>query len=198
MTHLTLEEKLEHLKNASMEEARASGNRIIKEHSDALEKIFCEHKETSLRQAELTLKTETNRAKQDLNKALAKSQLDLKRKQGKCQTQLKNKLFKEVLELTENYMKTTAYDDLLAKHIEHALAFAQGADMTIYINPSDAAKKSALEQRTGAVLTISKEDFLGGIRAVIHDRHILIDHSFSSLLEEEYDTFLFTGGENNG
>ena len=197
MTHLTLEEKLEHLKNASMEEARASGNRIIKEHSDALEKLFCEHKETSLRQAELTLKTETNRAKQDLNKALAKSQLDLKRKQGKCQTQLKNKLFKEVLELTENYMKTAAYDDLLAKHIENALAFAQGADMTIYINPTDSSKKDVLEKRTGAVLTISKEDFLGGIRAVIHDRHILIDNSFSSLLEKEYDKFLFTGGESN-
>lgn len=198
MTHLTLEEKIEHLKNASMEEARASGNRIIKEHSAALEKIFNDHKETSLRQAELTLKAETNRAKQDLNKALAKSQLDLKREQGKCHTQLKNKLFKRVLELTADYMKTSAYDDLLVKHIENALAFAQGADMTIYINPTDSSKKAALEQRTGASLTISKEDFLGGIRAVIHDRHILIDNSFSSLLQEEYDNFLFTGGENNG
>lgn len=195
---MTLEEKIEHLKNASIEEARASGNRIIKEHSAALEKIFNDHKETSLRQAELTLKTETNRARQDLNKALAKSQLDLKRKQGKCHTQLKNKLFKRVLELAADYMKTSAYDDLLAKHIENALAFAQGADMTIYMNPTDSSKKAALEKRTGASLTISKEDFLGGIRAVIHDRHILIDNSFSSLLEEEYDKFLFTGGENNG
>lgn len=194
---MTLEEKIEHLKNASMEEARASGNRIIKEHSDALEKLFNEHKEASFRQAELTIKTETNRAKQDLNKALAKSQLDFKRKQGVCQTQLKNKLFKRVLALTDDYMKTTAYDDFLIKHIKNALTFAQGADMTIYINPSDAAKKSALEQNTDAVLTVSKEDFLGGIRAVIHDKHILIDNSFSSLLEEEYEKFLFTGGESN-
>lgn len=197
MTHLTLEEKIEHLKNASMEEARASGNRIIKEHSDALEKIFDDHKETALRQAELTIKTETNNAKQELNKALAKSQLDLKRKQGKCQTQLKNQLFKRVLELTEEYMKTDAYDELLVKHISKALSFAQGEDMTIYINPSDADKKEMLEKRTGAVLTISKEDFLGGVRAVIHDRHILIDNSFSSLLQEEYDNFLFSGGEIN-
>ena len=92
-----------------MEEARASGQPDHQRAFRRIGKIFCEHKETSLRQAELTLKTETNRAKQDLNKALAKSQLDLKRKQGKCQTQLKNKLFKEVLELTENYMKTAAY-----------------------------------------------------------------------------------------
>lgn len=197
MTHLTLEEKIEHLKNASMEEARASGNLIIQEHSDALEKIFEAHKETALRQAELTIKTETNNAKQELNKAMAKSQLDLKRKQGKCHTQLKNKLFKRVLELMEDYMKSDAYDELLVKHIHNALTFAQGENMTIYINPSDASKKEALEKRTGAVLTVSKEDFLGGIRAVIHDRHILIDNSFSSALQEEYDTFLFTGGEAN-
>ena len=69
--------------------------------------------------------------------------------------------------------------------------------MTIYINPTDSSKKDVLEKRTGAVLTISKEDFLGGIRAVIHDRHILIDNSFFFLLEKEYDKFLFTGGESN-
>lgn len=69
--------------------------------------------------------------------------------------------------------------------------------MTIYINPSDAWKKAALEARTGAVLTVSKEDFIGGMRAVIHDRHILIDNSFSSSLQEEYDKFLFLGGGNN-
>ena len=194
---MTLEEKIEHLKNASMEEARASGNRIIQEHSDALEKIFNDHKENAIRQAELTIKTETNNAKQELNKAMAKSQLDLKRQQGKCHTQLKNKLFKRVLELVEEYMKTSAYDELLAKHINNALAFAQGADMTIYLNPSDAERKEALEKRTNASLTISKEDFLGGIRAVIHDRHILIDNSFSSSLQGEYDTFLFTGGVTN-
>lgn len=194
---MTLEEKIEHLKNASMEEARASGNRIIQEHSDALEKIFNDHKENAIRQAELTIKTETNNAKQELNKAMAKSQLDLKRQQGKCHTQLKNKLFNRVLELVEEYMKTPAYDELLVKHINNALAFAQGADMTIYLNPSDAERKEALEQHTNTPLTISKEDFLGGIRAVIHDRHILIDNSFSSSLQEEYDTFLFTGGVTN-
>ncbi len=180
-----------------MEEARASGNRIIQEHSDALEKIFNDHKENAIRQAELTIKTETNNAKQELNKAMAKSQLDLKRQQGKCHTQLKNKLFKRVLELVEEYMKTPAYDEFLVKHINNALSFAQGAEMTIYLNPSDAERKEALEQRTNASLTISKEDFLGGIRAVIHDRHILIDNSFSSSLQEEYDTFLFTGGVTN-
>lgn len=191
---MTLNEKLEHLKTASMEEARAQGNAIIKEHTEALETIFNEHKESALKQAELTIKSESNKARQDLNKAMAKAQIDLKREQGKCQTDLKNKLFSRVRELTQEYMLTDAYDKLLEKHIKNALDFAGGADMTIYINPSDEAKKSALEASTGASLTVSKEDFFGGMRAVIHDRHILIDNSFSSLLQEEYDKFLFLGG----
>lgn len=194
---MTLEEKIEHLKTASMEEARAQGNAIIKEHYDALEQIFNDHKESALRQAEITLKSEITNAKQELNKAMATSQIDLKRKQGNCQTDLKNKLFKRVRELTEQYMLTDAYTSLLETHIKNALRFAQGADMTIYITPSDEAKKADLEARTGASLTISKEDFFGGIRAVIHDRHILIDNSFSSSLQEEYDRFLFPGGGMN-
>lgn len=194
---MTLKEKLEHLKTAAMEEARAQGNSIIKEHSDALEKIFDEHKEAALRQADLTLKSESSKARQDLNKAMANAQIDIKREQGKCQTELKNKLFKRVRELTQEYMKTDAYDRLLEKHIKNALEFAGESDMTIYINASDEAKKSALEAATGSVLTVSKEDFFGGVRAVIHDRRILIDHSFSALLQEEYDNFLFLGGETN-
>lgn len=194
---MTLEEKIEHLKTASMEEARAQGNAIIKEHSNALEQIFNEHKESALRQAEITLKSESANAKQELNQAMAKSQIALKRQQGKCQTDLKNKLFKRVRELTQEYMLTDAYTTLLETHINNALRFAQGADMTIYINPTDEAKKADLEVRTGASLTISKEDFIGGMRAVIHDRHILIDNSFSSSLQEEYDKFLFLGGGMN-
>lgn len=194
---MTLNEKIEHLKTASMEEARAQGNAIIKERSDVLEKLFREHKETALTQAELTLKSETNNAKHELNKAMAKAQIDLKREQGRCQTELKNKLFTRIRVLLDEYMLTDDYEKLLEKQILNALAFAKDADMTIYINPSDADKKERLEMRTGTYLTVSKDDFVGGMRAVIHARHILIDHSFSSKLQEEYDTFLFLGGESN-
>lgn len=195
---MTLDEKIEHLKKASMEEARAQGNAIIQEHSDALEQSFNEHRENALREAELTLRSETNKAKQDLNKAMASAQIDLKRKQGKWHSELKNRLFERVLELLLDYMQTDAYDHLLEQHIKNALDFAQNEEMTIYINPSDEQKKAALEAKTGAVLTVSREDFRGGIRAVIQSRHILIDNSFSSLLQEEYDRFLFLGGSTNG
>ena len=43
-------------------------------------------------------------------------------------------------------------------------------------------------------LTVSKEDFIGGVRAVIHERNILIDHAFKGALENEYHNFVFRGG----
>ena len=51
---MTLEEKIENLQAASMEEARAQGNAIIQNHKEALEKLYNEHTETALRQAELS------------------------------------------------------------------------------------------------------------------------------------------------
>ena len=50
------QEKIENLQAASMEEARAQGNAIIQNHKEALEKLYNEHTETALRQAELKLK----------------------------------------------------------------------------------------------------------------------------------------------
>ena len=36
---MTLEQKIEHLKDAAMQEARAEGNAIMKQHEDALEGV---------------------------------------------------------------------------------------------------------------------------------------------------------------
>lgn len=192
---MTIEEKLKYLQDASMEDARAKGNAIIKEHQDALEQIFAEHKESAVRQAELTLKSETAKARQSLNKEMAKAQIELKREQSKCQTELKNRLFKRIQVLVQEYMQTADYKKALAAYIQKSLDFANGEAITIYINPTDAHLKADLEAETGAVLTLSREDFIGGTRAVMTERRILIDHSFRSALSEEYDKFLFLGGE---
>lgn len=194
---MTIEEKLKYLQDSSMEDARAKGNEIIRSHQKALDKIFNEHKENALRQAELTIKTETVNARQSLNKAMAKSQIELKRAQGKCQTDLKNRLFKRILVLVNEYMQTEAYRELLLRRIQKSLEFANGEDIHIYINPTDAHLKAALEKESGAELLISKEDFIGGTRAVMQNRRILIDYSFKSALSEEYEKFLFLGGDSH-
>lgn len=195
---MTIEEKMERLKSAAMTEARGQGNAIIEQHKKALENVYEQHVDEAKRQAEVRIKAEQINIKHQLNKAASKAQLDMKQELGKTQRKLKKELFKEVEELLADYMKTEEYKHLLVEYIESAAAFADGASMTIYINPTDADKKEFLEEHTGVTVTVSKEDFVGGIRTVIHERNILIDHAFKGALEREYQKFVFKGGTGIG
>ena len=195
---MTLEEKIAHLQTTSMEQARAEGNAIIDSHREALEKVLEDHKAEALRQSETRIKAETTNARLSLNQAAAKSQLEIKRRQGKVQQELKDKIFEEVMGLVNDYMKTTeAYGDFLVRCIRQAVHFAGQDPVTIYLNPSDESKRSDLEDAAGVHLTISAEDFIGGVRAVIRSRNILIDNSFRTQLRNEYDKFIFLGGDGN-
>ena len=195
---MTLEEKIAHIQAVSMEEARAEGNEIISVYKAALDKMFEDHKREAVRQSQTRVRAETTNARQQKNQAMAKAQLDLKRQQGKVQQELKDKLFAEAEELIRDFMKTPDYDAFLVKCIRSAMDFASGEEMTLYINPSDADKKEKLEKETGATLHVSAEDFTGGTRAVLRGRNILIDHSFKTSLVNEYDKFVFSGGDDIG
>ena len=192
---MNLEEKIRRLQETSMEEARAEGNAIIDNYRAALDKVLEAHKEEALLQSETRVKAETISAKQQLNRAMAKTQLDMKRQYGKVSLKLKDQIFEEILASVKDFMQTDAYEDYLIKCIRHAVSFANGEHVVIYLNVSDEKRRSDLEDATGVRLTISAEDFIGGIRAVIRSHNILIDHSFESALRNEYDSFVFSGGD---
>ena len=192
---MTLEEKFSHLQTTSMEQARAEGNAIIDSHREALEKVFEDHKAEARRQAETRIKAGTTNARLSLNQAAAKSQLEIKRQRGKVQQELKDKVFEEALSLVQDYMKTDAYNDFLLKCIRQAVRYAGTDPVTIYINPTDESRRGDLEDAARVRLTISAEDFIGGVRAVIRNRNILMDNSFKTQLRNEYDKFMFLGGD---
>ena len=192
---MTLEEKISHLGTTSMEQARSEGNAIIDSYKEALEKVFEDHKAESLRQSETRIKAETTNARQQLNQAMAKSQLEIKRQNGKIQQELKDKIFEEARSLVDDYMQTEDYMDYLMSCIKQAKAFAGDDPVIIYINPTDEKRRSDLEDATRIPLTVSAEDFIGGVRAVIRTRNILIDNSFKTKLRNEYDSFIFLGGD---
>lgn len=191
---MNIDEKLAFLRNTAMNEARAKGNAIIKQHEDALKKVLDLHKDEATKQMDTRLKAERILARQQQNMASSKATLELKRTLGKTRIQLKKRLFEEVNTLLDDYMKTPEYIDLLTSYIKRSAQYAKGEEMVIYINQSDADKKDTLEQRTGMTLTISEEDFIGGIRSVIHARNILIDHAFKDAIEREYHNINIEGG----
>lgn len=191
---MTTEEKLNHFEESALEQAKTESLAMIDEYRSSLDRVFEEHRLTKERQADLQLKTETVSLTRAKNKALSKQQIELKRQVKKKQSELKDKLFVEVKTKLEEYMDTPAYHELLTRQIQEILKYANGERVTIYIDPADVSKRAGLMAETGAPLCVSRESFMGGTRAILADRHILIDNSFATKLKEEKAEFTFNGG----
>lgn len=186
---MTLDEKLDLFYNSAIEDATKQSVEMIEEYKKSLESVYEEHKREANQKAELTLSTETQKLIQKKNKTLSIENLDFRRRLNEKMTELKKILFTDVQKKLEHFMNTPEYENLLVKQIVYALQFSKGNEIQIYINPTDADKKTSLEEKTGATLTVSKIDFIGGTRAVIHEKNILIDRSFLTKMEEEKDIF---------
>lgn len=188
---MKLDKKLDHFYQSVIEDATGQSEEILTEYQASLAKIYEETKEDYERKAALTLKVETDNLIRQKNKTLSSDALEIRRALKEKQDALKDLLFEEINNKVITFMTTSAYDELLIKQIQAATTFARGDSMTIYLNASDSNKKESLEKQTGVPLTISAMDFMGGIRAVIHEKHILIDYSFTTRLAEEKDNFQF-------
>ena len=191
---MTIDEKLSHFYDITVEDARAKAAAILEEHKETLEKMTEERKALSEENAQTQIKAETANARREVNKALSAEQLTIKRDWTKKQNELKEKLFSEVKELLDSFTKTPEYETYLTGKIKEALAFAEDDEISVYLSPEDSALAEKLQQTTGVTIQIAKDSFLGGIRATIPQKNILIDHSFAGNFEAAYKEFKFDGG----
>ena len=191
---MTIDEKLSHFYDVTIEDAQAKAAGILEEHRKALAQMTEKHKADSQENAQVQIKAETANAKREINKALSAEQLTIKRDLTKKQNELKEKLFAEVKTQLENFRNTPDYPAYLESKIKEALDFAEQDKINIYISPEDSALLPDLVERTKAFITVSAEDFLGGIKATIPHKNILIDHSFAGNFQAVYKEFKFDGG----
>lgn len=191
---MTIDEKLSHFYDVTVEDARAKAAGILEEHRKALAQMTEKHKADSQENAQVQIKAETANARREINKALSAEQLTIKRDWTKKQNELKEKLFAEVKTQLENFRNTPDYPAYLENKIKEALDFAEQDKINIYLSPEDSALLPDLVERTKAFITVSAEDFLGGIKATIPHKNILIDHSFAGNFQAVYKEFKFDGG----
>lgn len=186
---MTLDEKLEQFYNVTIESATTQNIEIVNEYKKMLDSMFEEHKKEVLKKAELSYRLETENLIREKNRSLSSESIAIKRRLQEKSQELIDTLFDDVLNRLTEYMKTNAYILLLENQILSAKSFAREDELTVYINPSDEDKKQVLETSTKVPLNISAYDFIGGTRAVIHAKNILIDHSFSSKLTGAKESF---------
>lgn len=191
---MTIDEKLSHFYDVTIEDAQAKAAGILEEHRKALAQMTEKHKADSQENAQVQIKAETANARREINKALSAEQLTIKRDWTKKQNELKEKLFAEVKTQLENFRNTPDYPAYLESKIKEALDFAEKDKINIYLSPEDSALLPDLVERTKAFITVSAEDFLGGIKATIPHKNILIDHSFAGNFQAVYKEFKFDGG----
>ena len=191
---MTIDEKLSHFYDVTIEDAQAKAAGILEEHRKALAQMTEKHKADSQENAQVQIKAETANARREINKALSVEQLTIKRDWTKKQNELKEKLFAEVKTQMENFRNTPDYPAYLESKIKEALDFAEQDKINIYLSPEDSALLPDLVERTKAFITVSAEDFLGGVKATIPHKNILIDHSFAGNFQAVYKEFKFDGG----
>ena len=191
---MTTEEKLQHFYEVSMESAREESEKALEEYRAALSQMLAEHKEDKQKNAGGQLKLETENAKREINKALSAEQLHIKRRLSKKQQELREELFVEVKNKLEAFMSSPEYLVWLEEKIREALTIAGEDEVQIYLTPADTSLLETLAARCGTPLLVSQTPFMGGVRAVIPAKNILIDHTFKTLYESEKEEFNFDGG----
>ncbi|RGY97380.1 V-type ATP synthase subunit E [Clostridium sp. AM58-1XD] len=205
---MTTEEKLQHFLDFCMEDVRTRSGKMLDDYMASLEQTFEEHKADAERRAEMRIRIQKENIKRELNKQLSIEQLNIKRSLSKKQDELKDMLFVELRDYLAHFMDSPAYHELLEKQVKEAKEFAGSEEMTIYMDPCDADQVSRLALHHNVTIKVSEYSFLGGIRAVIPSKNILIDNSFATKMEEARHNFTFNldlsaikdrkDGENHG
>ena len=191
---MTTEDKLKHFQDICMEDARERSAKMLDDYMNALEKAYEEHTADARRRADMQVEAETEKLEREINKRLSIGQLDLKREFSRRQEELKDKLFVELKDKLANFMETQEYQRLLDHQVKAVKEFAGDEELIVYMDPSDVDKVQRIALHHNASIKISEYSFNGGTRAVIPGKHILIDNSFETKLNEARHAFKFDLG----
>ena len=183
---MTIDEKLQHFMDVTTAKVNAENAKQIEDYKKGLEKVYESYCETARRKSELSLKLKEESLEKQKNADLAEKQMEIREETGKLLRELDEKLYSEVKGKLERFMATGEYERYLVEQVKKILAFADGDDVVIYIDPEDVARKGTVSVGANTALTVSEYSFGGGVRAVIEKRGFLIDQSFDTKLKEAF------------
>lgn len=184
-------EKLNIFYTSALEAANKTSSEDMRQFSASMEKRMEEFRKQKKEELTSRYQTEAEKLKRDLNRQVSESVTELKRRLNGRQQEKKEALFDMVSLRLKAYRKTEEYNDYLTAKIRMAKEFARQEAVVIYIDPTDQDRKEFLEQACGCSLTVSQQEFGGGIRAVVRSKNVLIDESFQTKLNQEREAYTF-------
>ncbi len=182
---MEIKEKLDAFYTAAIEAAKSKGDAVVNEYTKIYEESISEYEKQKRKEYESIRLGRDAEIRHEINREVSERILLLKKEYHEETIKKKEQLFACVSKKLAEYKKTEEYRECLARKIRTAFEIAKGEAVTVYLDASDASLKETVEAETGCELTISETDFMGGIRAVIRSKNMLIDESFLSRLAEE-------------
>ena len=197
---MTTEEKLSAFYMNCLTSATEEAGRQNASHKAALEEMYLEHVRQKRIQSEAELAVRKDEMLRESNRALSEAQLKVRRKISARSQELKDALFRDVENKLADFRQTPAYIDYICKKVNMALHLSSDRDndILVYMDASDAGIIKEVSAHCGIQIREAEEPILGGVRAVIPSRQILIDFAFRDMLEEEKNAFSFQSYTNQG
>lgn len=185
--------KLKHFSNQVMAE-------VTEKRDEILEALKSEHDKTyELKEMEFLTNAYNN-----IQEALKK--IDLEKNEMTSKTIMDNRMrllnhrakliegiFIAAKEKLRNYKATDDYKEYLLSLIQEGIAQMGLGDIVVKIDATDKALLPFLEERLEAKIETEsiKIDLIGGCKLYNQQLHRILDLSFASRLEAEYDDFMF-------
>lgn len=194
---MTIDQKLTNFTEYCVLAAKKKSEELVAQQQSALDAEFEAYTLKSEEIAKSQIKIEKENLEKQLNKELSNEQLNSRQLIGETRTELTDKLFVELSDKITNFITTKEYMKLISSQIEYALEFAQGEELIIYIDSTDEARLHELcaKHHTDCI-KISDHSFMGGTKALLPKKNILIDNSFAKKMETAKLRFMFDlGGE---
>ena len=188
---MTINEKINNFKERAIKDANLQSQSIIHECEENIKLQLNEYKEKAEANYNNRIKLESEEILKNNNKTLSNKTVLLKQKLEKKRLELVSSLFDDLKKKLIDFKQTTDYQELLLNQIKQIEEFGNNSNIIIYIDKSDSALINDLSKKTDLKIEISPNNLLGGVRAILTEKNILIDYSFSNKLIEEKANFSF-------
>jgi vacuolar-type H+-ATPase subunit E/Vma4 len=192
---MEINEKLEIFYKAAIDAATVQSEGILEEQKEAYQTELSAYEEKKKESWQARQRVLEEKVRKEVNREVSEQLIATKRQYHDAQEEKKEMLFRRVEEKLADYRTREEYHQCLCGLIRKAQEIAGDEKLSVYIGQEDAKWKQTLEEESGCSLTMADEAFLGGIKAVIPAKNILLDETFATRLSMEKEQFVFTAQE---
>ncbi|KAA9242122.1 MULTISPECIES: hypothetical protein [Aerococcus] len=187
---MKLEEKMAYFKDQVTQQSQSEIDQQINQYRQTLEDDYQKFQEQTDETFAHRLVNEKEALRKENNKAISQIQINQQRELFLTEENMKLTLFKTFTKQIESYQESEAYIEQLKKMLKNIQAYAGREKYDLYIDENDSHLRSQLESYASHPIIISDRPFMGGIRAVLRERQILVDYSFLTFLDRLKENFV--------